>query len=161
MRSGKWETPNLVARVTSCKSALLCVRWVLLCPGSGDQAQGLLASILRFLSELQPFPAGLLLGLRSQPEGCSPPPRAPVRPTQAAALASGRERRGEQRRRERVLSTACPSLVPMSCPSFCSMFRAPACLEKAAAATTCTLCHTSLCPGHQGARSCLLSPGLC
>ena len=107
MRSGKWETPNLVARVTSCKSALLCVRWVLLCPGSGDQAQGLLASILRFLSELQPFPAGLLLGLRSQPEGCSPPPRAPVRPTQAAAPASGREeRRATEKRASPVYSVS-------------------------------------------------------
>lgn len=93
--------------MTSNKSALLCVPWVLLCLGSSDQTQGLLASILRFLSELGPFPARLLLGLQSQPGGCSPPPRAPVRPTQALALCLWeREERRETERASPVYSAS-------------------------------------------------------
>ena len=86
-----------------------------MCPGSSDQTQGLLASILRFLSELGPFSARLLLGLQSQPGGCSPPPRAPVRPTQAPALCLWE--REERRETERASPV---------CSAFSSGFRVPA-----------------------------------
>lgn len=61
----------------------------------------------------------------------------------------------------RVLSMDTRLWLPRARPSSCSAFRVPACLEKVAELppppAPCTLCHTALCPGHLGTRSCLLA----